>query len=159
MKRIAMSFFVVLLIALLGACNKQLPNSVQLGSVDSHGKIDVTRTLSDDQIFARSSELIADARNIKLADHRTDHLSAMYIQFTNEKQNVVKSNYYLWDDKQNARYICKPYFDADNLYYEITEQEYRILKRQLSAVSTSNEAIVKDKKAKKPMKQHDYSGS
>lgn len=146
MKQIGRILLVVLIVVLLGACNKDLPNSVQLGVINSQGNVELIKTLTNDKIYSRSIDLIEDARNIRLSDTATDHMSFMYIQFTNEKQRIVKDNYYLWDDEINERYICKPYFDSDNLYYEVTKQEYHILKRQLNQITASQEKLKKDKK-------------
>ena len=139
-KFVLLLFLIVVL--MLTACNRGTMHSIQYGRIDQNGNIVITKTIKSDPIFENSEKLLGSMRNIFLKKDQVNHLSTQYLQFRNERQNMVISNYYLWDDVKNERFICRPYFDDAILFYEITGHEYRMLKKEIDKIKASKEPLL-----------------
>lgn len=131
---------VLMICVTLTACGTDM-NSVQIGKIDNEGNVKLSATYKDEANYARIKDLLSDATNVKMEESQLNHFSRQYIQLFNERQNALVTNYYLWDDEDNERFICRPYYDSPTLFYEIKEQNYRVLKRQIAKVKSSEEEM------------------
>lgn len=130
-------------LVVLTSCGTKESHSLQFGNVSNEGNVIIKKTLSNKKVFDRSEELMADARNIFLDEKELDHKSTFYLQLTNERQDIVIANYYLWDDSKRERFISRSFFDEKRLYYEITGHDYRMLKKQIALIGASDEPLRK----------------
>lgn len=154
MRRIIVFLLLLIMVLMLTACNRGTMHSIQYGKVDRNGNIVITKTIKSDPIFENSEKLLGSMRNIFLKKDQVNHLSTQYMQFRNERQNMVISNYYLWDDVENERFICRPYFDDAVLFYEITGHEYRMLKKEIDKIKASKEPLLdQNEKSKSPVEK------
>lgn len=140
MKKILLVCILLFSPVILTACYEET-HSVQYGSVNREGMIKLKSSLTDEEVYQRMNSLLKDAKNISMESTDLDHLSKEYIQLTNEQQNVISSNYILWQDEANERFICYPFLQSSELYYEVSGNEYLIMKRHVETVRASDEEI------------------
>lgn len=140
MKKITLVCILIFSLVVLTACN-EVTHSVQFGSVNREGMIKLKSSLTDEEVFQRVDKLLKDAENVSIDSTDLDHLSKGYIQLTNEQQNIISSNYILWQDEANERFICYPFLQSSDLYYEVSGNEYLIMKRYVNTIRESEEKI------------------
>ncbi|MEN0589548.1 hypothetical protein [Kurthia gibsonii] len=138
---------IILLIGtlLLGACNETTTShSIQYGKIIQNDEVELTHTLRNEQVYEKIHEILKEATNVGMSEDELSHFSSQYIQFKNTRQNMLIANYYLWEDRKNQRYICRPFYESKYLFYEVTAHNYRELKKQIEKVKKSKEKLDKD---------------
>lgn len=140
MKKITLLCILLFSLIVLTACIEET-HSVQYGSVDQDGMIKLKFSLTDEEVYQRINKLLKDAKNVSLESQDLDHFSKDYIQLTNEQQNIISSNYIIWEDGENERFICYPFLQTTDLYYEISGNEYLIMKRHINTILSSEEEV------------------
>lgn len=138
----------------LTACGAEM-HSIQMGRISNEGNIRLEKSYKNEESYQKIHELLSDATNFHFSENEVDHFQRQYIQLLNEQQNILVVNYYLWDDVANERYICRPYYESDLLFYKIEGHKYRVLKKELELVKKSEEPIRKkdDKKNNRPVEE------
>lgn len=144
MKKIIMGVILLFSMVILTACYEE-QHSIQYGKVDNHGKIELQKTLTSEEDFKRLDEILKDSKNISILESDLDHLSKKYIQLTNDKQNMIMTNYIVWLDEENERYICYPFAEEKKLFYAVTERDYKGMKRVIEKVKESDEKLISKK--------------
>ncbi|MGX9134484.1 hypothetical protein ACWV26_08900 [Rummeliibacillus sp. JY-2-4R] len=110
-----------LLILLLTGCME--PNhSVQTGTVDQMGTIEISNTLRNEKTYQKGIQSFNNGRNIKISPDEIEHLKTHYIQFRDNTQNLVIGNYNVWLDQNKKRII---FTDSvkEYSYYEIEDKD------------------------------------
>lgn len=153
-KKLLIVNFIFLVFFTLTACGVEL-HSIQLGTVSNTGSVKLQKSYTNEESYEKIHKLLLDATNVRLSENELDHLSREYVQLLNEQQNILVVNYYLWDDAKNERYICRPYYESDRVFYEIVGHKYRVLKKEFEVVRASEEPIRKkdDKKNNRPVEE------
>lgn len=144
MKKNRLIFILLFTMIFLMACSNE-NHSIQFGKVSNQGKIALMTTLTDEENYARLDKILKNSTNISVDENDLDHLRKRYIQLTNDRQSLVLSNYIIWTDTENSRYICYPYREDDGLYYEVKEHDYKVMTRIINQVKASTEKINSNK--------------
>lgn len=114
-------FGFLLLLFLLTGCME--PNhSIQLGTVDQNGTIQLSDTIKNEETYQKGIDAFNNGRNIKIIPSELKSKKTYYIQFKDDNQNIVISNYDVWFDDIKNRVIFTDHVKAYS-YYEITNEE------------------------------------
>lgn len=120
MKRLMWLCF-CLLTLILNGCIK--PNySTQIGIVKEDRNIQILETIRDEKFYQKSMDAINNGRNIKLDENDIKGLPTYCIQFKDETQNIVVSNYDLWVVKENQEVIFTNHMNPYS-YYKIEKED------------------------------------
>lgn len=114
---------------LISGC-METTHSVQMGTVDQNGTIQLLKSERNEEIYQKSLETFNNGRNIKIIPADIKNLKTHYIQFKDDNQNLVISNYNVWFDNQKNRIIftdhVRPYS-----YYKIEDGDIEFLRNLL----------------------------
>lgn len=154
MRKMYIGSLLVAVLFLLGGCTESTQShSIQYGKIIQNNEVELTHTLRNEKTYEKMHKILKDATNLGMTEDELHHFSSRYIQFKNTRQNVLISNYYLWEDTKNQRYICRPFYESEYLFYEIKDHDYRELKKQIEKVKNSKEKISEDEVVTKKQPQ------
>ncbi|MFJ8260515.1 hypothetical protein ACIQ4I_00940 [Rummeliibacillus sp. NPDC094406] len=120
--------FSILLLVLTG-CMETI-HSVQIGTVDQEGAIQLLKSESEEDIYQKALDTFNNGRNIKLAPSEVENLKTHYIQFKDDNQNLVISNYNVWFDHDKNRIIFTDHVQPYS-YYRIVDNDKDFLRNLL----------------------------
>ncbi len=124
-RRIKYISFCLLLLLLTGCME---PNhSVQTGTVDQKGTIQISNTLRNEKTYQKGIQTFNNGRNIKVSSEEIESLKTHYIQFRDNNQNLVIDNYNVWLDSNKKRII---FTDSTKEYsfYQIEDDDKDFIK-------------------------------
>jgi len=119
----------ILAFLLLSGCMKA-SHSIQVGTVNQKGEIQLLKSDRKEEVYQKGLDTFNNGRNIKIVPADIENLKTHYIQFKDDNQNLVISNYNVWfDSKRNCIIFTdhvRPYS-----YYRIEDGDSEFLKNLL----------------------------
>ncbi|MFG3611411.1 hypothetical protein [Rummeliibacillus stabekisii] len=115
------------------------PNhSVQTGAVDKTGTLQLVKSIRDEELYQKGKELFDNGGSIKISEKELANLKPYYIQFRDDNQNAVVSNYSVWIDRKKDRVFFTDY-QRPYSYYQVEDEDKEFLAKLLSKTDLAKE--------------------
>ncbi|MGG0656225.1 hypothetical protein [Rummeliibacillus pycnus] len=104
------------------------PNhSVQTGTIDQKSVVQFNKSEKSEETYQKGIDTFNNGRNIKVVPSEIENLKTYYIQFKDDNQNLVISNYKVWFDYNKDRIIFTDYIHSYS-YYRIVDDDTEFIR-------------------------------